>query len=66
MVNVSEAIDALGGTSAVARALSIPASTVSSWRAAGRIPNWRLPALAKMAKAKGAVDLHLFLKGGRA
>lgn len=53
MDKVTDVIDALGGTSAVARALNIPASTVSSWKSAGRIPNWRVPTLVKLARAKG-------------
>lgn len=48
----SELIDELGGTSAVAVELNLTPSTVSSWKTAGRIPNWRLPAIRQLAKRK--------------
>ena len=41
MEDVKARIDRLGGTVAVATALNLPPSTVSSWKTAGRIPNWR-------------------------
>ena len=34
-------IDDLGGTVAVATALGLPPSTVSSWKSSGRIQKWR-------------------------
>ena len=43
-------IDALGGTSAVARRISAPVSTVHSWRSIG-IPASRLAHLELLAKA---------------
>jgi hypothetical protein len=36
-------IERLGGTSAVARLLDEPVSTVQSWKKKNRIPRWRLP-----------------------
>lgn len=45
-------IDALGGTSAVARETEAPTSTVHSWRKIG-IPPSRMAHLRLLAKAKG-------------
>lgn len=47
----SRLIDALGGTTAVARLVESPTSTVHSWRKNG-IPNSRLHHLRLAAKAK--------------
>jgi len=47
---VDELIKALGGTTAVAVALFLPPTTVSSWKASNSIPKWRKP---------GIVDLCL-------
>jgi hypothetical protein len=49
METASEIIDALGGTSAVARELELPPSTVSSWKSGDRIPKWRMPGVQAMA-----------------
>lgn len=54
MVTVAEFIRSLGGTSKVAKALSIPPQTVSSWKASGNIPKWRRGALFEMAAEQGA------------
>lgn len=53
MHNVSDIIKELGGTSAVAAAMSLTPSTVSSWKTSGRIPNWRQDALIALAAKKG-------------
>ena len=53
MQSVVDIIERLGGTSAVAAALSLTPSTVSSWKTSGRIPRWREPALIAAAKLKG-------------
>jgi hypothetical protein len=50
--DASSVIDALGGTSAVARLLSCPTSTVHSWRRIG-IPASRLAHLKLAAEAAG-------------
>lgn len=49
METASDIIDALGGTSAVARELGLPPSTVSSWKSSDNIPKWRMPAVQAMA-----------------
>lgn len=41
-MDASDLIERLGGTSAVARRLSEPVSTVQSWKTKNRIPRWRL------------------------
>lgn len=58
MQNAAAIIDALGGTSKVATALNLTPSTVSSWKFSktGKIPDWRMPAIRKLAK-KWGVDL---------
>lgn len=45
MTNHIAMIDHLGGTTATAKAIGVPISTVHSWRLAGKIPAWRLPAM---------------------
>jgi len=52
MTAAGKIIDVLGGTSAVARALGAPPSTVSSWRKNG-IPHWRWAALHDLAERMG-------------
>jgi hypothetical protein len=47
-----QVIDALGGTSAVAKAIEAPTSTVHSWRSIG-IPSSRLAHLRLLAKEMG-------------
>lgn len=46
-------IAAFGGTFAVARLLNAPATTVSSWKANGRIPSWRWAVLVAHAPQHG-------------
>jgi YdaS antitoxin of YdaST toxin-antitoxin system len=48
----TSAIDALGGTGAVAEALGVPNNTVSTWRIRG-IPARRWPSLVRLAAEKG-------------
>ena len=43
----------LGGITAVAKFLGVPISTVSSWGRANRIPEWRQPALLRLAIEQG-------------
>ncbi|MGL4640499.1 MAG: carph-isopro domain-containing protein [Shewanella sp.] len=50
--NASEIIDAMGGTTAVARLAESPISTVHSWRANG-IPASRLAHLKLIASTQG-------------
>lgn len=55
--NIAEiVIDALGGTSALASEMSLTPSTVSSWKTSGRIPKWRWPIVAEIARKRG-IDL---------
>ena len=50
--NPNDVIDALGGTTAVARMIDAPTSTVHSWRRDG-IPKSRLAHLRLLADANG-------------
>jgi len=50
------AIDALGGTGAVADALGVPDNTVSTWRTRG-IPAHRWPAFVRLAAEKGRREI---------
>ena len=52
-MTVAGLIDALGGTSIVARALGEPVTTVHAWKVKGRLPRWRRPALLELAREKG-------------
>lgn len=45
-------IDELGGTSKVAADIGLPLTTVHSWGRANFIPEWRRPALIKLAKKR--------------
>jgi len=56
MEKASDIISALGGTSAVARELGLPPSTVSSWKSGAGIPRWRMPGVQAMAN-KLKIDL---------
>ena len=53
MQTVEQFIDALGGTVAVANALGLAPTTVSSWKPANSIPKWRVDALRAFAAGKG-------------
>jgi hypothetical protein len=52
MQTVEEFINALGGTVAVAQALGIAPTTVSSWKSAGSVPKWRMAGLEQIAMEK--------------
>lgn len=56
MTQAAQIVDALGGTSAVATALDLTPSTVSSWKTSGNIPRWRMPDVRELAKRKD-IDL---------
>lgn len=49
MQTVEQFIDSLGGTVAVANALDLAPTTVSSWKSSGSIPKWRMPGLREIA-----------------
>ena len=53
MQTVSQFIDKLGGTIAVANGLELAPTTVSSWKTSNSIPKWREDALRSFAAAKG-------------
>jgi hypothetical protein len=53
MQTVSEFIDELGGTVAVADALELSPTTVSSWKSSNSIPRWRAKELRLVAAEKG-------------
>lgn len=52
MQTVEQFIDALGGTVAVATALDLAPTTVSSWKSSGSIPKWRRDGLRPLAEQK--------------
>lgn len=52
MENISKFIVDLGGTVAVADALGVPPSTVSSWKTSNSIPHWRMEKLTELAREK--------------
>lgn len=56
MTQAAQIVDALGGTSAVAAALELTPSTVSSWKTSGRIPRWWKKGIDEIATEKG-IDL---------
>lgn len=53
-MTVSDIIETLGGRVAVARYTGWPYTTIDSWITANRIPDWRRPALLRMALEVGA------------
>lgn len=53
MNTATDIIEALGGTFAVARALDLAPTTVSSWKQSGTIPKWRMPGIVQVAREKG-------------
>jgi hypothetical protein len=53
MQKAADIINALGGTVAVATALSLAPTTVSSWKSSNSIPKWRMPGVRLLAKDKG-------------
>ena len=50
MSTASEIIELLGGLTAVAKETGLPLTTVSSWKAANFIPEWRQAALLEVAR----------------
>lgn len=61
MQTVEQFIDALGGTVAVATALELAPTTVSSWKASGSIPKWRMDGIRQLAALK-KLDVPTFAK----
>jgi DNA-binding transcriptional regulator YdaS (Cro superfamily) len=58
MSKIEQTLKALGGVSAVAKALELTPSTVSSWiHKSNKIPRWHMKAVADLAAEKG-VDLN--------
>lgn len=53
MMTTTQIIDALGGTSFVAKSLDLTPSTVSSWKTSGNIPKWRMDNIKRLADEKG-------------
>ena len=53
MMTAKEIVEALDGTVAVANALNLTPSTVSSWKTSGSIPSWRMDGIRKLAAEKG-------------
>lgn len=60
MRTVSEIVESLGGTTAVATALVLPETTVSSWKSRGSIPpaHWS-PLIAAARKRGVGLDIEL-------
>jgi hypothetical protein len=52
-MTAEELIKELGGTVAVATALELAPTTVSSWKTSGSIPKWRMDGIRAMAREKG-------------
>lgn len=52
-MTVEDFIVELGGTVAVANALDLAPTTVSSWKSSGSIPKWRMDGLRAFAAEKG-------------
>jgi hypothetical protein len=46
-------IQKLGGVTALSRQLGVPLTTVSSWGRCNRIPEWRQPAILRLALETG-------------
>lgn len=51
---LNRAIDACGGVGDFAQAINVKQSTVSMWRARGRIPSDHCPAIEAAARVRGA------------
>jgi len=51
-MTASDIIDKFGGTSALAQLLDCPISTVHSWKAENRIPEWRQDKILQIAVSK--------------
>lgn len=59
MRSVTEIIDALGGTTAVAAARGLPATTVASWKTRGSIPCVYWPPLVDDARERRVTGVTL-------
>lgn len=59
-MTVADFIKELGGTVAVATALDVAPTTVSSWKSSGSIPRWRIAGIKALAR-KRKVDLPEFI-----
>lgn len=67
MVTPGSIIDALGGTTQVAEALSLSKSTVSGWRErAGGIPAPHWASLVRLAAERGCEGVNLEILAGMA
>lgn len=51
-INITEVIEGLGGTSAVARICNVKPPSVSEWRRNGRFPEAKCPAIELESKGK--------------
>jgi hypothetical protein len=60
MQTIEQFIDALGGTVAVATALDLAPTTVSSWKSTNSIPKWRRDGLRALARKKEVPLPQLF------
>lgn len=59
MKTTSQIVDELGGSTALAAALSLPATTVASWKSRASIPAQHWPALIARAKAMNVKGVSL-------
>lgn len=53
-MNIRDTIVALGGSSAVARRINYPRTTVQSWMVKNAIPRWQRPLLEQLTKSTNA------------
>jgi hypothetical protein len=60
MQTIDQFINALGGTVAVATALDLAPTTVSSWKSTNSIPKWRWGGLRALAQEKAVPLPHFF------
>ena len=62
--SIPDLIDALGGNSELARAISVPVNTIGAWRFRGSIPYDRWPAIIDEAARRGVegIDANLILR----
>lgn len=58
MMTAKQIVEALGGTLAVAKALELSPTTVSSWKTSGSIPKWRMRGVEELAREKGVSLSH--------
>lgn len=65
MQTVEAFIDELGGTIAVAKALDLAPTTVSSWKSANSIPKWRMDGIGRLARKRGVDVPASFVSVGK-